>query len=295
MEKQMTKEQIMQFQNGLLEDEKSSATIQKYLRDIEKFFLFTKQEAVTKDMVIRYKQYLMETYKPASVNSMLAALNRFFKEMGWFDCVVKAVKVQRQSFRCQERELTKAEYFRLLKAAKQQDNRRLYLLMQTLCATGIRVSELRFFTVEAVRSGRASVSLKGKTRTVLIPSDLGRELRCYAAARGIKKGSIFVTKSGSPMDRSNILHEMKALCGLAGVDRSKVFPHNLRHLFACLFYKAEKDLSRLADLLGHSNINTTRIYTCVSGNEQMRQIERLGLVVKDQKQMPQTAERKKTA
>lgn len=292
MEKRMTRAQITQFQNGLREDEKSSATVQKYLRDIEKFFLFAEQEAVTKDTAIRYKQYLMETYKPSSVNSMLAAINRFFKEMGWFDCVVKAVKVQRQAFRCQERELTKAEYFRLLKAAKQQDNRRLCLLMQTLCATGIRVSELRFITLEAARSGRASVSLKGKTRTVLIPSDLGRELRCYAAARGIKRGSIFVTKSGSPMDRSNILHEMKALCEAAGVDKSKVFPHNLRHLFACLFYKEEKDLSRLADLLGHSDVNTTRIYTCVSGDEQLRQIERLGLVMREEKKMTSDAKQK---
>lgn len=281
MEKRMTRAQITQFQNGLLEDEKSGATIQKYLRDIEKFFLFAEGEAVTKDMVIRYKQRLVESYKPSSVNSMLAALNRFFKEMGWYDCVVKAMKIQRQSFRCRERELTKEEYFRLLKAAKQQDNRRLCLLMQTLCATGIRVSELQFVTVEASRTGRACVSLKGKTRTVLIPSDLGKKLRCYAAARGIKRGSIFVTKSGNPMDRSNILHEMKALCRAAGVDKRKVFPHNLRHLFACLFYRAEKDLNRLADLLGHSDINTTRIYTCVSGEEQLRQIERLGLVMKE--------------
>lgn len=280
MENQMTKTQIIHFQNKLIEDEKSTATIQKYLRDINSFFAFVKGEAVTKDIVIRYKQFLKENYMPSSVNSMLAAINRFFKEMGWFDCVVKALKVQRQTFRSKERELTRDEYFRLLKAAKQKNNTRLYLLMQTLCSTGIRVSELPFITVQSIKTGRAIVSLKGKTRVVLIPSDLCRELSHYAKSRGIERNSIFVTKSGRPMDRSNILHEMKALCEMAGVDRNKVFPHNLRHLFACLFYKVEKDLSRLADLLGHSNVNTTRIYTCISGDEQIRQIEQLGLVIK---------------
>ncbi len=280
MENQITKTQIIHFQNKLIEDEKSTATIQKYLRDINSFFVFVKGEAVTKDIVIRYKQFLKENYMPSSVNSMLAAINRFFKEMGWFDCVVKALKVQRQTFRSKERELTRDEYFRLLKAAKQKNNTRLYLLMQTLCSTGIRVSELPFITVQSIKTGRAIVSLKGKTRVVLIPSDLCRELSHYAKSRGIERNSIFVTKSGRPMDRSNILHEMKALCEMAGVDRNKVFPHNLRHLFACLFYKVEKDLSRLADLLGHSNVNTTRIYTCISGDEQIRQIEQLGLVIK---------------
>lgn len=280
MEKWITQAQLVQFRASLIEDEKSTATVQKYLRDIGVFFAFAGQQPVTKDTAIRYKQYLKERYKPASVNSMLAAVNRFFKEMNWFDCVVKALKVQRQAFRAKERELTKEEYYRLLKAAKTQNNPRLYLLMQTLCSTGIRVSELQFITVQAVEAGRATVSLKGKTRTVLIPRALCRELRSYAKQRGIRTGSVFVTRGGRPMDRSNILHAMKALCSEADVDRHKVFPHNLRHLFACLFYQAEKDISRLADLLGHSNINTTRIYTCVSGEEQTRQIEQLGLVMK---------------
>lgn len=290
MNGQITGAQITQFQNRLMEDEKSTATIQKYLRDIEAFHTFAGEENVTKDMVIRYKQHLKENYKPSSVNSMLAAINRFFKEMGWFDCVVKALKVQRQTFRDRERELTKEEYFRLLKAAKQQNNMRLYLLMQTLCSTGIRISELQFITAQAVKTGRAVVSLKGKTRTVLIPSALCRELKRYAGEKEIDSGSIFVTRNGKPLDRSNVLHDMKALCEAAGVDRNKVFPHNLRHLFACLFYRVEKDLSRLADLLGHSNVNTTRIYTCVSGEEQAQQIERLGLVVEEKKRR-----KKKTA
>ena len=283
MGKKMTKAQIKQFQSVLMNNEQSTATIQKYLRDVKAFWTFAGDVTVTKETVIQYKRYLQENYKPSSVNSMLAAINSFFRVMGWFECVVKTLKVQRQAFRSRERELTREEYFRLLKAAKDKENIRLYLLMQTLCSTGIRVSELPFITVEAVRSGRAAVCLKGKNRIVLLPANLCRELLRYARKKGIKKGSIFVTRSGRPMDRSNILHEMKNLCPEAGVERNKVFPHNLRHLFACLFYKAEKDLSRLADLLGHSNINTTRIYTCVSGNEQERQIENLGLVLTEKK------------
>lgn len=283
MENRMTRTNIEQFHNRLVEDEKSEATIAKYLRDVEAFFSFVGEEAVTKETAIRYKEHLKEKYKPASVNSMLAAMNRFFREMGWLECVVKALKIQREAFRPKERELSKAEYFRLLEAAKKKGNIRLYLLMQTLCSTGIRVGELPFITVEAVRSGHATVSLKGKTRTVLLPAALRRELKHYIKEKSLNGGSIFITKSGRPMDRSNILHEMKALCDEAGVDRKKVFPHNLRHLFACLFYQREKDICRLADLLGHSNINTTRIYTCVSGDEHERQIERLGLVVETNK------------
>lgn len=279
MERYITQAQLQQFQNKLMEEEKSTATIQKYIRDLKSFFAFAGKESITKDTAVRYKEYLKENYKPSSVNSMLAALNLFFKEMHWFDCIVRALKIQRQAFRPKERELTKEEYYRLLKAARIKKNKRLYLLMQTICSTGIRVSELQFITVQAIRNGRTTVSLKGKTRTVLIPSALCRELKSYAHSLSIQEGSIFITRTGRPLDRSNILHDMKALCQKAGVDRSKVFPHNLRHLFACLFYQMEKDISRLADLLGHSNINTTRIYTCVSGEEQARQIEQLGLVI----------------
>lgn len=283
MENRMERAHIMQFKTNLIEDEKSTATIRKYVRDVEAFFDFAGEEALTKELVIRYKQHLKEKYKPSSVNSMLAAVNKFLKEMGWYDCVVKTLKVQRQAFRSRERELTKEEYFRLLNAAKDRKNIRLYLLMQTICSTGIRVSELQYITVKSLKVQRATVSLKGKTRVVLIPSALCRALKNYAKEKGIKNGSIFITKNGIPLDRSNILHEMKALCETARVDRCKVFPHNLRHLFACLFYKMEKDLSRLADLLGHSNVNTTRIYTSVSGEEQAKQIEKLGLVVREKK------------
>lgn len=278
-ERIITPGRIARFRDRLIQQEKSRATVEKYLRDIRAFAAFAGAEQVSKEGVIAYKQRLMERYAPASVNSMLAALNCFFKEMGWYECLVKAVKIQRQAFRSRERELSREEYYRLLEAAKERHNSRLYLLMQTICATGIRVSELRFITVEALKLGRATVSLKGKTRQVLLPRDLVKELKNYAAEQRIRSGSIFITRSGRPMDRSNILHEMKSLCEAARVDPTKVFPHNLRHLFACLFYKASKDLSRLADLLGHSSVDTTRIYTCVSGSEQQRQIERLGLVI----------------
>lgn len=283
MENRITQTQIIQFERKLIDEEKSSATIRKYIRDIEAFFIFTGKEAVTKETTVRYKKQLMERYAPASVNSMLAALNCFLKEMGWYDCTVKALKVQKQAFRSGERELSKEEYYQLLNAARGRKNMRLYLVMQTICSTGIRVSELRFITLEAARTGHALVSLKGKTRTVLLPKTLCRELKKYAENNGIRSGSIFVTRSGKPLDRSNILHNMKSLCEEAGVERQKVFPHNLRHLFACLFYKVEKDLSRLADILGHSNINTTRIYTSVSGEEQARKIEKLGLVMREKK------------
>jgi len=278
-ERILTNEQISEYKTILMREEKSSATIQKYKRDIETFSNYVKNTPVTKELVIQYKQHLLSRYAPNSVNSMLAAINSFFKEMGWYDCVVKAVKIQRQAFREKTRELTKEEYYRLLETAKRKKDTRLYLLMQTICATGIRVSELRFITIEAIRQGKATVSLKGKTRQVLIPKALIKELSRYASERRIKSGSIFITRKGNPVDRSNILHDMKALCSAANVERTKVFPHNLRHLFACIYYRAEKDLSRLADLLGHSNVNTTRIYTSISGDEQQRQIDRLGLVI----------------
>lgn len=283
LKKRISQKEITQFKQKMIRDEKSSATIQKYIRDIEAFHSFAGKEEVTKEMVICYKQYLMNHYAPSSVNSMLAAINCFFREMKWNDCVVKVLKIQKQVFREKERELSKEEYYRLLESARKRKDRRLYLLMQTICATGIRVSELKFITLEAVNFGKAVVSMKGKTRMVLLPKALCRELKNYARNRCIQSGSIFVTRNGRPMDRSNILHYMKALCTEAGVDRKKVFPHNLRHLFACLYYKAEKDLSRLADILGHASINTTRIYISVSGEEQARQIEQLDLVIGEEK------------
>lgn len=271
------------FYLTLLEEEKSDATIEKYMRDVKSFFRYVAGRSpdgqVTKELVIRYKKQLQNTYAVSSVNSMLASLNHFFKYMGWYDCVVKSMKIQKSTFRAGERELTKEEYFRLLEAAKHKKNERLYCLLQTLCATGIRVSELRFITVKALRNGRAQVSMKNKTRTVLLPPSLCRLLKKYVQKRGITTGSIFITRSGRPLDRSNILHDMKKLCRAARVAEGKVFPHNLRHLFACTYYRMKKDIAHLADLLGHSNINTTRIYTLTSGREEARQLSRLGLVM----------------
>lgn len=270
---------IETFRNRLIADEKSNATLEKYIRDVKAFFCYVgPQASVTKDTVIRYKQYLAQKYAITSANSMLAAINRFFKEMGWCDCIVKAFKIQRKAFRPKEKELSKKEYLRLLETAQKRGNQRLYLLMETVCSTGIRISELPFITAESLSAGRAVVSLKGKTRIVMLPTALRRELKNYLKDASIKTGSIFVTRNGKPIDRSNILHAMKALCKEANVAPEKVFPHNLRHLFAYTYYKAEKDISHLADILGHSNINTTRIYTMVSGEEQVKQIERLDLI-----------------
>lgn len=276
----LEKTMLQEFQNQLKGEEKAQATIEKYVRDVSAFFAYVKEEnEIDKYTVIAYKEYLTEHYAAASVNSMLAAVNAFLKMMGWHECTVKALKIQKEAFRARERDLTKAEYFRLLDAAGKKKNQRLYWMMQVLCATGIRVSELRYITVEALQTGCATVSSKGKQRTVLLSAPLCRKLRKYVAGQKITGGSIFVTRSGKPVDRSNICHEMKALCGEAGICREKVFPHNLRHLFAVTYYKMKKDISHLADLLGHASINTTRIYTLVSSEEYKRQIEYLGLVV----------------
>ena len=276
----MDREMIKNFEHILKNEEKSKATVDKYARDLRAFFTFVdKGEEITKETVIAYKEKIMSSYAVTSVNSMLTALNCFFKKNGWYDCVVKTIKVQREVFRSSERELTKAEYYRLLRAAEAKGRERLSLVMQTICATGIRVSELKFITVQSIYCGKALVSLKGKTRTVLIPANLCGKLKRYVKKRKIASGSIFITRNGNSLDRNNILHDMKTLCKLAGVCPQKVFPHNLRHLFAVTYYQVEKDLTRLADILGHSNVNTTRIYTMVNGDEQARRINLLGLVI----------------
>lgn len=274
----MTEKEIVEFKNKLVENERSIATIQKYMRDVRVFATFAKEKLINKELAIEFKSYLSDQYAPASVNSMLAALNSFFKAKGWYDCMVKSLKIQKSGFRDSERELNKEEYYRLLTVAKRR-NTRLYFVMQAICATGIRVSELKFITVEALKEKRATISLKGKTRYILLPTMLVKQLLRYARDNNIRRGCVFVTRGGKPLDRSNILHSMKELCEEAKVDRSKVFPHNLRHLFACVYYQMSKDISRLADLLGHSSINTTRIYTTVSGDVQRRQLDRMSLII----------------
>ena len=234
---------------------------------------------VTKMAVLEYKQELTEKYAPASVNAKLSSLNSFFVFNEWYDCKVKALKIQKQIFSSKEKELTKAEYERLLLAAKHKKNQRLYYLMQTMCSTGIRVSELRFVTVDAVLNGQAYINCKGKMRVIILTNQLCKMLKDYIKQNKIISGSIFVTKTGKPLDRSNIWSDLKKLCEIAGVDKKKVFPHNFRHLFARTYYALQKDIVRLADILGHSSVNTTRIYTMESGEVHRRQLQKLGLLI----------------
>ena len=270
---------ITDFRSFLFEDEKSNNTIEKYMHDIMVFSAFANGLEINKDLVIKYKSNLIEKYTVASANSMIAALNAFLNFTGWTDCCIKQFKVQKKVFCSEEKELTKSEYVRLVNAAKQKCNERLNLIMQTICGTGIRVSELKFITVEAVRKGEATVSCKNKTRTIFIIRDLQKKLLKYIRAKSIVSGCVFITKSGKPIDRSNIWKEMKSICKHAGVSDNKVFPHNLRHLFARAFYSIDKDIAKLADILGHSSINTTRIYIITTGAEHKQKIEKLHLII----------------
>ena len=276
--KKITNEPIQKFKGHLIDEEKSSSTIDKYIRDITVFMEWCNNAEINKSLVLQYKQELIEKYAPASVNSVISSLNSFFVYNEWYDLKVKALKIQRQIFASRDKELTKAEYERLLTAARQKKNQRLYYLMQTICSTGIRVSELKAVTVEAVRCGQATINCKGKMRVVILPKQLCKMLKDYIKENNIKSGSVFVSKNGKPLDRSNIWSDMKKLCESAGVSKDKVFPHNLRHLFARTYYSIQKDVVRLADILGHSSVNTTRIYTMETGEIHRRQIQKLGLL-----------------
>ena len=267
---------LMEFETHLHEGEKSRLTVEKYLRDAAAFLAWLNGRRLDKSAVLEYKSRLIGRYAAASVNSMLSSLNAYFAFLGRHDCKVKTLKRQRRIFAAEERELTRAEYGRLLSAAEGKP--RLHLLMQTICATGIRVSEHPFITVEAARAGLAEVRCKGKLRPVLIPRKLCRALLNYAKGEGITSGCIFRGRGGKPMDRSRIWAEMKKLCAEARVSPEKVFPHNLRHLFARTFYAIHKDIVRLADVLGHASVNTTRIYTMESGAAHRRQIEKMQLL-----------------
>lgn len=275
----LTPDLIRQFVIHLQEQERAQATIQKYVHDLTELLRFTANEELTKTAIICWKQHLAEVHAPATVNSMLAAVNSFLVYMNWQDLTVKQLKIQKSLFLKEEKELTRAEYARLVQAAERQENQRLSLVIQTICATGIRVSELRFITVEAIQTARVEINNKGKRRTVFLPEKLRRLLRKYAQKQKKTAGAVFTTRTGKPLDRSNIWRDMKALCQSAHVDPQKVFPHNLRHLFARTYYSLERDLSRLADILGHTNISTTRIYTAESGAIHAKQIERMGLII----------------
>lgn len=278
MDNIITTEHIDAYCLSLLADERAAGTVAKYRRDLTAFVRWLEGRAVTKESAAGWKAHLMNHgYAPRTINSMLAAINGFFRFMDW-GIRVKFLKIQRQLFRDPAREMTREEYTRLLTTARETGQERLALIMETLCATGIRISELRYITVEAAKDGRASIALKGKIRTILLPTKLHRKLVKYAKKEKIASGAIFRTKSGKPISRRQVWYELKRLCQAAGVEPTKVFPHNFRHLFATTFYKACKDIARLADVLGHSNIETTRIYLAVSGEEQTRQLDRLGLV-----------------
>lgn len=265
-------EEISAFRLYLENEEKSKATVEKYLRDVRSFVDFVKDKSLTKEQTLSFKNILVERYAPASVNSMLVAVNAFLDFIGMSECKVKQLKIQRQLFANEEKELSREEFRRLVSAA---EGSRISAVIQTICGTGIRVSELKYITVEAVQRGKATVNCKNKTRVIFIPLQIKKMLKAYIKKTGISAGSVFVTRSGKPLDRSNIWKEMKALCRRARVSENKVFPHNLRHLFARTFYKIEKDIVRLADLLGHSSINTTRIYTTECGADHIRSIEKV--------------------
>ena len=276
---QLTEQAFDQFEDYLRHDEREESTIEAYLRSLTRFAEWADGRAVTKELAMEWKTALSESgYRPISVNAMLAAVNKFFTCMGREDCKVKYLKLQRQMFRKSEKDLSKEEYQRLVQAAHEKGDLRMELILETICATGIRVGELRYITVEAVRAGVAEIALKGKIRTILLPHRLCRKLQKYAKQQKIASGKIFLTQDGLPVSRQSIWTRMKALCEAAGVERSKVFPHNLRSLFARSFYGSCHDVVRLADVLGHSSIETTRIYLMSTGKEYLRQLDKLGLV-----------------
>ncbi|WP_302193151.1 tyrosine-type recombinase/integrase [uncultured Ruminococcus sp.] len=279
-ERVLTDDKISSFAIYLKNEEKSKNTIEKYIRDVKLFFAYVKSVEITKEKVIAYKNKLIcDNYAIRSVNSMIASINSLFVFLGWLDLKAKNIKLQRQIYYPEEKELTKAEYIRLCRTAERKHNERLNLILQTICGTGIRVSELRFITVEAVKSNVAIVSLKGKTRSVFIVKELKKKLLRYAKNQNIKSGMIFVTRTGKAINRTNIWREMKSLCKDANVNPQKVFPHNLRHLFARVFYGIEKDIAKLADILGHSSIDTTRIYIISTGTEHRRCMENMRLII----------------
>ena len=279
MKKHISEEKLIAFERHLRLEEREPATIEKYLRDIRSFAMWLEERALCKEAVVAWKENLLaKYYAPSTVNSMLIAVNRFFRFQHWDELRVKTVRVQRQIFRRRDKELTKEEYARLLDAAQDLGRERLALLMETICATGIRVSEVRYITVEAAQAGRAEIALKGKIRTILLPGKLRRKLLKYAKKQNTGSGEIFLTRTGKGMSRRQIWAEMKSICKKAGVAPSKVFPHNLRHLFARTFYKVCRDVVQLADVLGHSSVETTRIYLATTGDEYVRRMDRLGLI-----------------
>lgn len=276
--RKITEETLSAFARQLREEERSPATLEKYLREVRQFAAFLDGREASRELAAAWKEELAACQSPATVNGKLTALDRLLAFLGWEDCRVKHLRVQRRLFREAGRELSREEYARLVETARRQGRERLSLLMETICATGIRVSEVGYITVEAVREGKAEISLKGKIRTILLPGKLCRKLEKYARQKKIASGELFLTRSGRPMSRKQIWAEMKGVCRAAGVAPSKVFPHNLRHLFARCFYRVSRDVAKLADVLGHSSIETTRIYLISTGAEHARTLDQLRLI-----------------
>jgi len=290
MKRLITEETIHQFRQHLICTEKSTQTIRKYLRDIRKFQAYAGAGEVTKELLVRYKEYLEQSgrYKITSINSYLAAVNHFCNQMGWSDLRVKMIKVQQDAFAPENREMTQEEYTRLIRTAMGQDREKLACLIQTLGSTGIRISELRYITVESLKNGMAELYNKGKMRRIMYPGELSKLLKRYVKKEKIETGPIFRSRSGKPLDRSNVWRMLKQLSRVARVDPAKVYPHNMRHLFARCFYKIKKDIAKLADVLGHSSIETTRIYIKSTGREHRRQLDRMRLVIGGREQKKTT-------
>ena len=279
MERTITAEQTARFAQALQKADRAPGTIENYLRHIRAFARWLGDRPLLPESAAQWRDSLLEQgYTPGTVNSMIGPLNRFFQFLGWSECKAKQLRIQRQLFRENQKELTRGEYHRLLSTAQASGRERLALLMEAICATGIRVSEVQYLTVEAVKAGKAEISLKGKIRTILIPGKLRKKLLSYTKRKNTASGPVFRTRSGCPISRKQIWAEMKSLSKKAGVAASKVFPHNLRHLFARVFYQASRDVAKLADVLGHSSIETTRIYLISTGREHERILNRLGLI-----------------
>lgn len=275
----LTSKQITAYTEFLRREERAAATVEKYSRDIYAFVAWLGQRPVTKETVAQWKeQMIKDNVAPATINAKVSAVNGLLRFLGWEECRAKFVKVQKRMFRDASRNLSRDEYQCLLDAARTLGKRQLELLLETICATGIRVSEVKYITVEAAVSGRTNVSLKGKMRTILLPAKLCRKLLKFAGKQKTTFGEIFLSKNGTSLSRIQIWREMKRLCKTTGVESSKVFPHNLRHLFAVTFYHVTRDIVKLADILGHSSINTTRIYLLTTDTEHIQCLERLQLV-----------------
>lgn len=285
VDSEILSERMEAFKQYLVNEEKSDSTIEGYMRNIKRFIRYAGDGKVSKNTVLEYKSRLIKMYKTATINAALSAINSFFDFLGYLYLKVKTIKMQKEIFYSEDKELTKADYEKLLHAAMQKKHKRIYYIMQTIAATGIRVSELKYITTEALNKKYAEVRCKGKNRIVILPDDLCVLLKGYVRENNIKRGSVFVTRTGRTLDRTAVWREMCDLCKTAGVKKSKVFPHNLRHLFARTYYSHEKDIVRLADILGHSSVNTTRIYTMESGQVHRRQIQMLGLVLKRDKKI----------